>query len=44
MIAPALEEIGGAMNGQGVPTLTLFKNGELASRQMGGALNQELEQ
>jgi thioredoxin 1 len=58
MIAPALEEIAGAMNGKvkivklnvdenpataakygimSIPTLMLFKNGELASRQVGAA-------
>ena len=65
MIAPALEEIAGAMNGKvkivklnvdenpataakygimSIPTLMLFKNGELASRQIGAAPKQKLEQ
>jgi thioredoxin 1 len=65
MIAPALEEIAGAMNGKvkivklnvdenprtaekygimSIPTLMLFKNGELASRQVGAAPRQKLEQ
>jgi thioredoxin 1 len=65
MIAPALEEIAGAMNGKvkivklnvdenpevaakygimSIPTLMLFKNGELASRQVGAAPKQKLEQ
>jgi len=64
MIAPALEEIAGAMNGKvkivklnvdenpataakygimSIPTLMLFKNGELASRQIGAAPKQKLE-
>jgi thioredoxin 1 len=64
-IAPALEEIAGAMNGKvkivklnidenpataakygimSIPTLMLFKNGELASRQIGAAPKQKLEQ
>ena len=58
MIAPALEELAGTMNGKvkivklnvdenpataakygimSIPTLMLFKNGELASRQVGAA-------
>jgi thioredoxin 1 len=55
MIAPALEEIAklnvdespktaekyGIMS---IPTLMLFKNGELASRQIGAAPKQKLEQ
>ena len=65
MIAPALEEIAGTMNGKvkivkinvdenpqtaakygimSIPTLMLFKNGELASRQVGAAPRQKLEQ
>src|ERR671939_872944 len=65
MIAPALEEIAGAMNGKvkivklnvdenpataskygimSIPTLMLFKNGELASRQIGAAPKAKLEQ
>ena len=65
MIAPALEEIAGTMNGKvkivklnvdenpataakygimSLPTLMLFKNGELASRQVGAAPKQKLEQ
>jgi thioredoxin 1 len=65
MIAPALEEIAGSMNGKvkivklnvdenpataakygimSIPTLMLFKNGELASRQVGAAPKQKLEQ
>ena len=65
MIAPALEELAGAMNGKvkivklnvdenpataakygimSIPTLMLFKNGELASRQVGAAPKQKLEQ
>ena len=65
MIAPALEEIAGAMVGKvkivkinvdenpataakygimSIPTLMLFKNGELASRQVGAAPKQKLEQ
>jgi thioredoxin 1 len=64
MIAPALEEIAGTMNGKvkivklnvdenpataakygimSIPTLMLFKNGELASRQVGAAPKQKLE-
>jgi thioredoxin 1 len=64
MIAPALEELAGAMNGKvkivklnvdenpqtaakygimSIPTLMLFKNGELASRQVGAAPKQKLE-
>jgi len=64
MIAPALEEIAGAMHGKvkivklnvdenpataakygimSIPTLMLFKNGELASRQIGAAPKQKLE-
>ena len=64
-IAPALDEIAGAMNGKvkivklnvdenpataakygimSIPTLMLFKNGELASRQIGAAPKQKLEQ
>ena len=65
MIAPALEEIAGSMNGRvkivklnvdenpataakygimSIPTLMLFKNGELASRQVGAAPKQKLQQ
>ena len=64
MIAPALEEIAGSMNGKvkivklnvdenpataakygimSIPILMLFKNGELASRQVGAAPKQKLE-
>ena len=65
MIAPALEEISGAMGAKvkivklnvdenpataskygimSIPTLMIFKNGELASRQVGAAPTQKLEQ
>ena len=65
MIAPALEEIAGTLNGkvkivklnvdenpqtaakygiQSIPTLMIFKNGELAARQVGAAPKQKLEQ
>ena len=65
MIAPALEELAGTMNGKvkivklnvdenpataakygimSIPTLMLFKNGELASRQVGAAPKQKLHQ
>ena len=65
MIAPALEELAGAMDGKvkivklnvdenpvtaakygimSIPTLMLFKNGELTSRQVGAAPKQKLEQ
>ena len=65
MIAPALEEIAGAMGDKvkivklnvdenpavaakygimSIPTRRLFKNGELASRQVGAAPKQKLEQ
>ena len=65
MIAPALEEIAGAMNGKvkivklnvdenpntaakfgimSIPTLMLFKNGQMASRQVGAAPRAKLEQ
>jgi thioredoxin 1 len=65
MIAPALEEIAGTLNGkvkivklnvdenpqtaskygiQSIPTLMLFKNGQMASRQIGAAPKQKLEQ
>ena len=65
MIAPALEEIAGAMGDKvkivklnvdenpataskygimSIPTLMIFKNGELASRQVGAAPRQKLEQ
>jgi len=65
MIAPALEEISGAMGAKvkivklnvdenpataskygimSIPTLMIFKNGELAARQIGAAPKQKLEQ
>ena len=65
MIAPALEEIAGSLNGKvkivklnvdenpqtaakygimSIPTLMMFKNGELASRQVGAAPKAKLEQ
>ncbi|BAT61726.1 thioredoxin C-1 [Variibacter gotjawalensis] len=65
MIAPALEEISGAMAGKvkivkvnvdenpataskygimSIPTLMMFKGGELTSRQVGAAPKQKLEQ
>ena len=65
MIAPALEEIAGALNGkvkivklnvdenprtaakygiQSIPTLMIFKCGQMASRQIGAAPKQKLEQ
>ena len=65
MIAPALEEIAGAMGDKvkivklnvdenpgvaskygimSIPTLMLFKNGELSSRQVGAAPKAKLEQ
>ena len=65
MIAPALEEIAGALGAKvkivklnvdenpataskygimSIPTLMIFKNGELASRQVGAAPKQKLEQ
>jgi thioredoxin 1 len=65
LIAPALEEISGAMNGKvkilklnvdenpatatkygvmSIPTLMIFKDGQLASRQVGAAPKQKLEQ
>ena len=65
MIAPALEEIAGAMgekvkivklnvdenpqtaakyNIQSIPTLMIFKNGDMSSRQIGAAPKQKLEQ
>ena len=65
MIAPALEEIAGSLNGKvkivklnvdespataqkygimSIPTLMLFKNGELASRQVGAQPKAKLEQ
>jgi len=65
MIAPALEEIAGAMGGKvkivklnvdenpatatkygvmSIPTLMVFKDGQLASRQVGAAPKQKLEQ
>ena len=65
MIAPALEEIAGSLNGKvkivklnvdenpataqkygimSIPTLMLFKNGEMASRQVGAAPKAKLEQ
>jgi len=65
MIAPALEEIAGTLNGkvkivklnvdenpqtaakygiQSIPTLMIFKNGQMASPQIGAAPKQKLEQ
>jgi len=65
MIAPALEEIAGALGSKvkilklnvdenpataakygimSIPTLMIFKNGEMASRQVGAAPKQKLEQ
>ena len=65
MIAPALEEIAGTLNGkvkivklnvdenpqtaakygiQSIPTLMIFKSGQMASRQIGAAPKQKLEQ
>ena len=65
MIAPALEEIAGSMNGKvkivklnvdespktaskygvmSIPTLMIFKGGEMASRQVGAAPKQKLQQ
>jgi thioredoxin 1 len=65
MIAPALEEISGSMQGKvkivklnvdenpataakygimSIPTLMIFKNGEMASRQIGAQPKQKLEQ
>src|SRR5262245_43584732 len=65
MIAPALEEIAGSLDGKlkivklnvdenpqtaakygimSIPTLMIFKNGEMASRQVGAAPKQKLEQ
>src|SRR6186713_174036 len=65
MIAPALEEIAGAMGDKvkivklnvdenpgvaskygimSIPTLMIFKNGEMAARQVGAAPKQKLEQ
>ncbi|HEX2654565.1 MAG TPA: thioredoxin [Xanthobacteraceae bacterium] len=65
MIAPALEEIAGAMAGKvkivklnvdenpntaakygimSIPTLMMFKDGQLSSRQVGAAPKQKLEQ
>ena len=65
MIAPALEEIAGTLNGkvkivklnvdenpqtaakygiQSIPTLMIFKNGQMASRQIGAAPKQKLKQ
>ena len=65
MIAPALEEIAGAMGDKvkivklnvdenpktaakygvmSIPTLMIFKNGEIASRQVGAAPKQKLQQ
>jgi thioredoxin len=65
MIAPALEEIAGSLDGkvkivklnvdenpqtaakygiQSIPTLMLFKNGQMASRQIGAVPKQKLEQ
>ncbi len=65
MIAPALEEIAGTLNGkvkivklnvdenpqtaakygiQSIPTLMIFKSGQMASRQIGAVARQKLEQ
>ena len=65
MIAPALEELAGSMNGKvkivklnvdespktaskygvmSIPTLMIFKGGEMASRQVGAAPKQKLQQ
>ena len=65
MIAPALEEIAGALGNkvkivklnvdespatatkygiQSIPTLMIFKNGQMAARQIGAAPKQKLEQ
>ena len=65
MIAPALEEIAGSMNGKvkivklnvdespktaskygvmSIPTLMIFKGGEMASRQVGAAPKAKLQQ
>jgi thioredoxin 1 len=65
MIAPALEEIAGSLDGkvkivklnvdenpqtaakygiQSIPTLMIFKNGQMASRQIGAVPKQKLEQ
>ena len=65
MIAPALEEIAGTLNGkvkivklnvdenpqtaarygiQSIPTLMIFKSGQMASRQIGAVPRQKLEQ
>jgi thioredoxin 1 len=65
MIAPALEEISGSLDGkvkivklnvdenpqtaakygiQSIPTLMIFKDGQMASRQIGAAPKQKLEQ
>ena len=65
MIAPALEEISGSLDGkvkivklnvdenpqtaakygiQSIPTLMIFKNGQMASRQIGAAPKKKLEQ
>jgi thioredoxin 1 len=65
MIAPALEEIAGTLDGkvkivklnvdenpqtaakygiQSIPTLMIFKDGQMASRQIGAAPKQKLEQ
>ena len=65
MIAPALDEIAGAMNGKvkilklnvdenpatatkygvmSIPTLMIFKGGEMASRQVGAAPKAKLQQ
>ena len=64
MIAPALEEIAGSLDGkvkivklnvdenpktaakygiQSIPTLMIFKNGQMASRQIGALPKQKLE-
>jgi thioredoxin 1 len=54
MIAPALDEIAGAMGDKvktaskygvmSIPTLMIFKGGEMASRQVGAAPKQKLQQ
>ncbi len=55
MIAPALDEISGAMGDKvkivklkygvmSIPTLMIFKGGEMASRQVGAAPKQKLQQ
>ena len=46
MIAPALDEISGASKYgvMSIPTLMIFKGGEMASRQVGAAPKQKLQQ